>query len=785
MSIRDKLKNSTIIFDGAMGTMLQQRGLKRGEIPETYNIIYPEVVKEIHKEYANAGADVITTNTFGANEIKLKETGYKVEQIIESAVRNIKESCPDKYIALDIGPIGQMMEPIGTLKFDRAYDIFKRQVQAGVKAGCDLILIETISDLYELKAAVLAAKENSNLPIFATMTFQSDKRTFTGTDPLSMVIFLEAIGVDALGMNCSLGPDESVEIIEDILKYASIPVMIQPNAGLPKVVDGETFYDITPVEFAKKVEMLQEKGARIIGGCCGTTNEFIKEINTLLKDKEVKPIVKKDFTAVTSATKNVVIDKVVTIGERINPTGKKKFKEALRNNDIDYILKEAILQKEKGADILDVNVGLPEIDEVALLKAVTKEVQSIVELPLQIDSTNPTAIEKALRAYNGKAIINSVNGKEEVMDEIFPIAKRYGACIIGLTLDESGIPSSAEERYIIAQKIIEKAKSYGIDKRDIIIDCLVLTASAQQKDVIETVKAVKLVKEKLGVRTTLGVSNVSFGLPNRKLLNKTFLSMALTNGLDAPIINPKDDDILETIYAYKVLANEDENSKEYIEKFKDVKKKNLVKEEINLDLKEIIIKGLKSEAVKATKALLLIKEPFEIINEDIIPALDLVGEKFNRGEVFLPQLIISAETVKASFDVLKEIIKKQGKNINKGDIILATVHGDIHDIGKNIVKVLLENYGYNVIDLGKDVHPKEILQTARSKNIKLIGLSALMTTTVKSMEETIKLLRKNNVNSKVFVGGAVLNEEYAKMIKADFYAKDAKDAVQIATNIFK
>jgi 5-methyltetrahydrofolate--homocysteine methyltransferase len=783
VDIREKLKDSILFFDGAMGTMLQERGLKRGEIPETYNIIHPHIVKEIHKKYVEAGADIITTNTFGANELKLKDTPYSVEEIINAAVKNAKEVAENKYVALDMGPIGQMMEPMGTLKFERAYDIFKRQVIAGTKAGCDLILIETISDLYEMKAAILAAKENSKLPIFATMTFEEDGRTFTGTDPVSMVIFLEGIGVDVLGMNCSLGPNESKHIITKILDYSSIPVMIQPNAGLPKIVNDQTLYDVTPHEFGTTIEELGSLGVRVVGGCCGTNDKFIREVVNRLKDKEPVKVKDKEFTAVTSATKNVIIDEVVMIGERINPTGKKKFKEALRDRNIDYILKEAILQKEKGAHILDVNVGLPEIDEIGLLKDVTKEVQSIVDLPLQIDSTDPVAIEAAIRAYNGKAIINSVNGKESVMKDIFPIVKKYGACVVALTLDEDGIPSKAEDRVKIAEKIIQGAKEYGIDKKHILIDCLVLTASAQQEEVLETIRAVKMVKEKFNVKTTLGVSNVSFGLPNRRLLNKTFLSMALASGLDAPIVNPKDEDILETIFAYKVLANEDKESKIYIDNFKDVKNPKGEVKTSHLTLQEIIIKGLKAEAKDKTIGLLKEKAPIQIVNEDLIPALDIVGNRFEEGSVFLPQLIISAETVKRAFEVIKDRIKREEEQISKGKLILATVQGDIHDIGKNIVKVILENYGFEVIDLGKDVDPMEIVQVAKDENIKLIGLSALMTTTVKSMEETIRLLRENEVECEVFVGGAVLNEEYAQMIKADYYAKDAKIAVEIANKV--
>ncbi|OFI06055.1 methionine synthase [Clostridium acetireducens DSM 10703] len=788
MGIKEDLLNKFLFFDGAMGTMLQNRGLKAGEIPETYNILHPEIIKDIHEKYIEAGSNIIITNTFGANELKLKNTGYSVEEVITEAVNIAKSAKGEKYIALDIGPIGQLMEPIGTLKFEKAYEIFKRQVVAGSKAGCHVILIETISDIYEAKAAVLAAKENSNLPVFCTMTFAEDGRTFTGTDPITMVTVLEGLGVDALGLNCSLGPKEIMPIVEEILKYSSIPVIVQPNAGLPRVDGNKTVYDITEEEFASYMKTIAEKGARILGGCCGTNDDFIRKTVEKVENIKVKEIEKKEFTAITSYSKTVLLgEEVKIIGERINPTGKKKFKEALKTNNMDYILNEAIMQKEAKADILDVNVGLPEINEEEVMIKVIREIQSIIDLPLQIDSSNSKVIEKAVRIYNGKPIINSVNGKEEVMESIFPIAKKYGAVVIGLTLDEKGIPSKAEDRVKIAEKIINKANEYGIDKKDIIIDCLVLTVSAQQKEVMETIKAVKMVKDKFNVKTTLGVSNVSFGLPNRSILNKTFLAMALAQGLDAPILNPNNKDVIETINAFKVLANQDKDAKDYVKNYSNIDDKKEVNKENNTkDLKNIIISGIKEEAKEKTKELLKIKQSMEIVDEYLIPALDIVGKKYEKGEIFLPQLIQSAETVKNAFEIIREKISIEGKvSIYKGKIILATVQGDIHDIGKNIVKVILENYGFEVIDLGKDVPIKVVVEKAKQNNIKLVGLSALMTTTVKSMEETIKALRKNNINCKVFVGGAVLNEEYAKMIKADYYAKDAQEAVKIAQKEFR
>lgn len=789
MGIKSDLLNRFIFFDGAMGTMLQNRGLKAGEVPETYNILHPDIIKEIHEKYIKAGANIVTTNTFGANELKLKDTGYSVEEVITNAVniaKEAKKNSRETYIALDIGPIGQMLEPIGTLSFERAYEIFKRQVEAGVKAGCDFILIETISDLYEAKAAILAAKENSSLPVFCTMTFGEDGRTFTGTDPLTMVTLLEGLGVDALGVNCSLGPKELFPIVEKILEYSSTPVIVQANAGLPKVKDGKTVYEITPEEFAENVKIMAKKGASILGGCCGTDDRYIKRVVEALKDLKPVEIIDKKLTAVCSSSKTVVLGREVKlIGERINPTGKKKFKEALKNNNMDYILGEAVSQVEAGADILDVNVGLPEIDEKEIMVKIVKEIQSIINVPLQIDSSETEVIEAAVRIYNGKPIINSVNGKEKVMKAIFPIAKKYGACVVGLTLDDNGIPSKAEDRVKIAEKIISTAGKYGIKKEDVLIDCLVLTASAQQSEVVETIKAVRMVKESFGVKTLLGVSNVSFGLPQREILNQTFLAMALAEGLDAPILNPNNKVIMDTIRAFKVLSNTDREAKEYISIYSKDEHKETIQRENHRDLKEIIIKGLKDEAAEKTKELLNNKDSLTIVDEYLIPALDVVGKKYEKGEIFLPQLIMSAETVKNSFSVIKEKIQLEGKKeISKGKIILATVQGDIHDIGKNIVKVILENYGFEIIDLGKDVPIEKVVETAKKEKVSLIGLSALMTTTVKSMEKTIESLRKNKVPCKVLVGGAVLNKEYADMIKADYYAKDAQEAVKIARKFF-
>lgn len=789
MNIKDYIKENVLIFDGAMGTMLQKLGLKISDLPEELNILEPEKIINIHRKYIEAGAKVITTNTFGANEIKLKQSKFSLESIIDKAIDNVKKAGKKEeiLIALDIGPIGQLLEPMGTLRFEEAYEIFKRQIVQGQKSGADIILIETMTDLYEAKAAILAAKENTNLPVFCTMTFEKNKRTFTGCTPLSMVLTLKGLGVDALGVNCSLGPNELGDIVDEIIKYSSIPIMVQPNAGLPTVKEGKTIYNIKPKEFAAFQRSIVEKGVRIVGGCCGTTDEFIREIVYSLKDVKIKKLKENNICGVCSSTKAVLIDGVKIIGERINPTGKKLFKEALRNNDIDYILKEAISQVESGADILDVNVGLPEINEEETMKKVIKEIQSIIDTPLQIDSNNSKVIEKALRIYNGKAIVNSVNGEEEVLDSVLPLIKKYGAAVVGLTLDDKGIPKKAEERLKVAEKIVNKALKYGIRREDIFIDCLVLTASAQQEDVGETLKAVNLVKEKLNVKTILGVSNISFGLPNRELINKTFLAMSLQSGLDLPILNPNNKEMINIINAFKVLNNQDRGATNYIDIYtnetsnsKEVKIKR-----DNLTLKEIVIKGIKEEAYSKTKELLKEREELSIINEELIPALDEVGDKYEKGIIFLPQLIQSAETVKKAFTAIKEKLREDNSpKISKGKILMATVKGDIHDIGKNIVKVILENYGFDIIDLGKDVEAEKIVEEVKKNNIKLVGLSALMTTTVNSMKDTIKILKESGMDCKVFVGGAVLNEEYAKMINADYYAKDAKEAVDIAKGFF-
>ena len=790
VGIKKLIGKELIIFDGAMGTMLQKKGLQLGQCPEIFNVENPEVIKFIHQGYIEAGAKVITTNTFGANEKKLRNTKYSVEEIVKAAVKIAKDALGEKeaYVALDIGPIGELLEPMGTLSFDEAYEIFKRQVLVGVENGVDLILLETMTDLYELKAAILAVKENCNLPIFATMTFESNNRTFTGCTPEAMVLTLEGLGVDALGVNCSLGPKELIPIVERITSISNLPVMVQANAGLPKIRDGKTVFDISTKEFAEGAETFFNLGVSIIGGCCGTTFDYIKEVKEKLNNRSLVKRTIEYKASICSDSRVVCVDGVRVVGERINPTGKKLFKEALIKGDIDYILKQAITQIDAGAEILDVNVGIPQINEEKVMVRVIKEIQSVIDTPLQIDSTNKEVIEKALRYYNGKPIINSVNGEDKVLDDILPIVKKYGAAVIGLTLDKNGIPPKAEERVAIAEKIIKKAESYGIRREDIFIDCLVLTASAQQKEVKETLKAVTLVKEKFNVKTLLGVSNISFGLPNRALINESFLALALGAGLDLPIMNPNSEGMMDVIRAYRVLNNEDVGAEKYIEAYAVEKDESEGKKEINenTDLKVMVIKGLKDDIREATKCLLKTVDELSIVNNYLIPALDEVGYKYEKEIIFLPQLIRSAETVKVAFEVLKESLsKKNVEKISKGKIILATVKGDIHDIGKNIVKVILENYGYDVIDLGKDVPIERILEIAKTEKPKLVGLSALMTTTLKSMEDTIKAIRREKIDTKIMVGGAVLTPDYAEIIGADYYSKDAKEAVNIAKEIFK
>ncbi len=781
-----------LYFDGAMGTAIQSRGLKLGEIPELFNMTHPEIIEQIHREYLEAGSNFITTNTFGANKYKFEGKGYTVQEVIRSAVERAKIAkvgFPNTYIALDIGPSGKVLRPVGDTDFEEVYEIFKEQAIAGEQAGCDVVLCETFTDLYELKAAILAIKENTSLPIFCTMSFEENGRTFFGTSIESMILTLEALGVSALGVNCSLGPKQLKGIVERITKLSHIPVIVQPNAGLPIMEEGNVRYDITASEFADIMKEFAHMGVSILGGCCGTTAEYIARTVDKTKTLAYERPQKERVTGICSSAETVYFEDVVIIGERLNPAGKKMLQQALRNHDMDYVLREAIKQQEQGAHVLDINMGLPDIDEVEMLKEAVIEVQGIVSLPLQIDSSNIEALEAAVRVYNGKPLINSVNGKKESLDAILPIAKKYGACVLGLTLDERGIPETAEERLEVARRIVQAALKIGIPKEDVFIDCLVVTASAQQTLVKETLKAVRLVKEELGVKTVLGVSNVSFGLPQRPIINKTMLAMALTEGLDAPIMNPGDEGMMEAIFAYRMLMGKDQDSKDYIEKYSREAGNDSVSLTVDsiaeTDMNTVIKKGLREETREITLKLLTNHLPLEIIEKHIVPALDEVGKLYETGKIFLPQLIKSAEAAKVAFEILQtEMSKKDVEGtVNKTKVVLATVYGDIHDIGKNIVKVIMENYNFEVIDLGKDVPHQKVVDAIKEHNVKIVGLSALMTTTANSMKDTITLIRKECENVKVIVGGAVLTPELAQYVGADFFAKDAMETVRIATNL--
>lgn len=800
LKITDILGKRLLFFDGAMGTMLQKNGMKGGDIPELLNITDRSLIEKIHNGYLEAGADIITANTFGANPLKAEELGGSVD-ILAAEGTAIAKQCAEKFstpekprfAAFDMGPTGRLLEPSGDLSFDECYESFKRTAETAERSGADLVIIETMSDTLEAKAAVLAIKENTGLPVFCTMTFDESGKTLTGADVVVMCAMLEGLGADCIGINCGLGPAQIAVMMEELAKYASIPIMAQPNAGLPRVENGQTVYDVDPDEFGRECGKIAALGASVIGGCCGTTPGHIKKLIDYCSGY-APMIEEKNYTVAASYSRAVFLDdRPVIIGERINPTGKKKFKEALKNQDIDYILNEAFVQRDAGADILDVNVGLPEIDECATMEKAVKAVSAAVNLPLQIDSSDPVTLERALRIYNGKPMVNSVNGKKESLDAILPIVKKYGGVLVGLCLDEDGIPPTAEGRVKIAERIAEEAAKYGIKKKDLVMDALTLTISAQQRESAETIKALKMIKEYLGIKTVLGVSNISFGLPRRELINSTFFAMALNNGLDACIINPCADSMMNTCRAYKALAGIDENCAGYVSTYAGTKAQTTVtttgeKAQDTPEtepLADVIIKGLKDQAAAVTARTLEEKAPMDVINSIIIPALDHVGKEFEKGTMFLPQLMMSAETVKNSFAVIKSTIESSGKKQeSKGKIVIATVKGDIHDIGKNIVKVLLENYGYDVIDLGKDVPPETIVETLIKEDVHLCGLSALMTTTVVSMEDTIKLIREKGLDVKVFVGGAVLNQEYADMIGADAYCKDALASVNYANKFF-
>lgn len=795
MDIRQMLTQSRIYFDGGMGTLLQAAGLKAGELPENWNIERPEIITGIHLDYLRAGSNVITANTFGANSLKFSD----LEQIVSAAINNAKRAIDlfegDKsrcFVALDVGPLGKILEPVGDMPFETAVRIFAETVKLGAKYGADLIIIETMNDSYETKAAVLAAKENSSLPIFVTNVFDADGKLMTGADARAMIAMLEGLGVDAVGMNCSLGPRQMIKIVKEYAQYSSLPVIVNPNAGLPRSENGKTVFDITAEEYAECMREIALIGANVLGGCCGTTPEYIKLMVEKTDDLPFAPATKKDYTFVSSYTHAVEIGgEPILIGERINPTGKKRLKQALKENDMGYIVSEGISQKEKGAHILDVNVGLPEINEDEILVSCIRELQAVLDLPLQIDTVKPSAMEKAMRMYNGKPLINSVNGKKESMNAVLPLIKKYGGTVIALTIDENGIPDTAEGRYAIAEKIVRECEKYGIDKKDIIVDPLAMTVSSDNNSGNITLDSIRLIKERLGVKTSLGVSNISFGLPDRESVNALFMSMAFTVGLDCAIMNPNSLAMMQSYRTFMALTGRDEGCMKYIDFESGVQKvekmpisANVSEEKSDSELKTAIIKGLRKMAFDTAQQMLKVKAPLDVINEDIVPALDEVGKRFENKTLYLPQLLMSAEAASFAFEAVKEIMSSEEK-ASKGKIILATVKGDIHDIGKNIVKVLLENYGYEIIDLGKDVAPETVVECAKTTGIRLVGLSALMTTTTEAMAETIALLKNELPEVKTVVGGAVLTKDYADMIGATFYAKDAMDTVRFAQETFQ
>ncbi|MEA4895963.1 MAG: homocysteine S-methyltransferase family protein [Oscillospiraceae bacterium] len=777
-------KNEFIILDGAMGTMLQRSGLPVGMLPELFTLEHPDILEGIHRAYIEAGSDVIYSNTFSSNAHKLRGSGHTVEEVISASVLTAKRASGGRVpVALDLGPIGEMLAPSGTLTFEEAYGLFTEMLIAGEKAGADLVAFETFTDLAELRIAVLAAKENTSLPILATMTFEETGRTFTGCLAESFAETITSLGVDAIGVNCSLGPEKLMPVIRRIGAVSPLPLIVKANAGLPDARDGH--YSITASEFAAEMEESADIGVRFVGGCCGTDPEFIRLLRETMKNKKCASRAYDGKTRLCSITRLVTVDDVRIIGERINPTGKKRFQQALRENDLDYILAQGVQQAEAGADILDVNVGVPGLDEAALMKKCVGGLQATVDLPLQIDSNDPSAIEAGLRAFCGKAIVNSVNGETERLEKVLPLVSKYGAAVIGLTMDERGIPDTAEERFAIAEKILNACESYGISKSNVFIDCLCLTVSASQSSAAETLKAVRMVTEKLGLHTVLGVSNISFGLPNRELINSSFLTLAMENGLDLPIMNPNIPAMTDAVAAFRLLRGLDVGCERYVERFSNIMSTTPQPSSSTInDISEAVAKGLKAETKAIAQRLLESKSELEIISDFLIPALDTVGERYEKGEIFLPQLMRSADAACEAFELMKlSIVKNGGNAVSKGKIIVVTVKGDIHDIGKNIVKTILSNYGYQVIDLGRDVAPENVVEAAIREDVRLVGLSALMTTTLPSMETTVKALRSSGHDCKIMVGGAVLTAEYAAEIGADYYARDAKRAVDIAKEV--
>ena len=774
-----------ILLDGGMGTMLQAAGLPIGQLPELWNVTRPEAVTAIHRRYVEAGSRVLYTNTFGANRCKAAGCGRSVRELVEGGVRCARAAAEgrDVKVALDIGPTGRLLEPLGDLGFEEACEIFREIVVSGAEAGADLIVVETMSDLNEMRAAVLAAKENSKLPVWATMTFEATGRSFLGVTVGAMALTLTGLGVDALGFNCSLGPKELLGLVRELREWTALPLILKPNAGLPDPATGE--YHITPEEFAAELSQAPALGVSILGGCCGTTPEFIRAAAAALRDLRPAPRPKKTRCGVCSATTVAETNAVRVIGERINPTGKKRFQQALREGDIDYIVLRGVEQQDAGADILDVNVGLPGLDEPEMMRRTVRALQAAVDLPLQIDSSDPRAIEAGLRACCGKAVVNSVNGKAEVLETVLPLCKKYGAAVVGLCMDENGIPQDWRGRVAIARRILDAALAHGVAKEDVFIDCLTLTVSAQQEQAVETLRAVRAVKEELGLHTVLGVSNISFGLPARETITRSFLTQAMYAGLDLPIVNPNQSAMMDAVAAFRVLSGQDRDSEDYIRRFAAAPAEAApVQNGGEISLGEAIMRGLPREAAALTAKALEEMDELETVERLLIPALDRVGERYERGEIFLPQLMKAASAACAGFDLIKtRIAKRGGSAVSKGKIVLATVRGDIHDIGKNIVRVVLENYGYTVVDLGRDVPPQTVVEAAIREDAKLVGLSALMTTTVKSMAETIEALRESGHDCRIMVGGAVLTEEYAAQIGADYYAKDAKQSADIARKV--
>ena len=812
-----------IILDGAMGTMLQKSGLELGERPEILAITHPEKITEVHKMYVDVGADIVYACTFGANARKLEGFDYTPTEVITAGIKVAKDACAgtDCKVALDIGPLGELMEPAGTMTFDEAYELFKEMVIAGEKAGADMVVFETMADLHEVKAGVLAAKENTNLPIMVSMTFEENGRTFSGCTVEAMAITLEGLGVDAMGINCSLGPVEIYPMAKTLCESTRKPVFVKPNAGLPDPKTGA--YNLTPEGFAEQMESYKELGITMLGGCCGTSPEYIKAVAETFSGKENGAVERianhKPSLKLCTPTTVVNADHVTIVGETINPMGRKFIKQAYKDEDMDTILACGVDQVENGAEILDVNAGMPGVDEVTMLAKTVKMLQAVVDAPILLDSQNAEALEKALRIYNGKPMINSTNADQELMDKVFPLAKKYGAAVVCLTLDEEGIPETAEKRFELAKRMVETGLAYGIPKEDLVVDCLTLAASVQQKESWETIKAIRMVREQLGVKVLLGVSNVSFGLPQRELINRNFLMLAMEAGLELPIMNPKDEGMKSSIAAFNVLTGHDEGARTYIEKYANAApapvvvpggassaagktSAQVVAENVangkhpdgctcgwcggsEHDIFRAVRSGLKHETKLATEELLKSMDEMAVINEKLIPALDVLGELFETGKIFLPQLIQGAQAAQAGFDVVNQrLAAAETESVNRGKIVLATVKGDIHDIGKNIVKIILQNYGYQIIDLGRDVPAEAVVEAVKKHEAGLVGLSALMTTTLPSMEETIKAIHEAGLDTKILVGGAVLNPDYAKEIKADFYAKDAKQSVDVAKQVF-